>query len=80
MAQPPNDADELVAKMMAMEILLLTLVRPVAGNPKFWDDVDAIMQGFQQASPQVVKDFPHRIRAAQESIDQWRRAFTPPAG
>lgn len=79
MAQPPNDADELVAKMMAMEILLLTLVRPVAGNPKFWEDADAILQAFQDGSPQVAKDFPHRIQAAKDSIAQWRRALNPPA-
>lgn len=56
---------------------MLTLVRPVAANPKFWDDVNAIMQGFEQTSPQVVKDYPHRIQAAKDFIAQWRQAFTP---
>lgn len=78
MAQPQNNADELVSKLMAMEVVLLTLIRPVAGNPKFWEDADAIMQAFQNASPQVAQDFPHRIEAAKANIAQWRQAFTQP--
>jgi hypothetical protein len=79
MAQPPNDADPLVAKMMAMEVMLLTLVRPVARNPKFWEEVDAVTQAFQNGNPQAMKDYPHRWQGMMDSLAEWRRALTPPA-
>lgn len=36
MSDVPTETDRLVARMTAMEVMLLTLVRPLAQNPRFW--------------------------------------------
>ena len=79
MTDKPTDVDLLVAKMTAMEIMLLTLVRPLAQNPKFWNDVEAISQAFQSGNQEALAQFPHRVNAIRGYLDEWRRALTPPA-
>lgn len=72
MAQKPSDEDLMVGKLAAMEIVLLTLIRPMAGNPKFWGDVDAIAQAFQNGNRDVVDAFPQRWEATRGFLQEWR--------
>ncbi|MGY0634293.1 hypothetical protein [Luteimonas sp. A478] len=80
MSQPPNETDLLVAKLMAMEVMLLTLVRPVADKPKFWEDLDGVAQVFENnlsQSPELVQ---RRWGAVRHFLDEWRAALSPPQG
>lgn len=72
MAQKPSDEDLMVAKLAAMEIVMLTLIRPMAGNPKFWADIDAIAQAFQRGNQDVVDAFPQRWEATRGFLQEWR--------
>lgn len=75
MAQKPSDEDLMVAKLAAMEIVMLTLIRPMAGNQRFWADVDAIAQAFQSGNQDVLVAFPQRWEATQSFLQEWRRAW-----
>jgi hypothetical protein len=74
--QDMSDQDLLVAKQAAMEIVMLTMIRPLAGNPRFWADVDAVVAGFERSSPDEVAAFPQRWQATRDVLQQWRRALT----
>lgn len=78
MSDQNTQTDLLVAKMMAMETVLLTLIRPAAGNPKFWDNVSLITQAMEGDAAQDNEMFARRWEAARGYIEEWRRALTPP--
>lgn len=71
------DVDALVAKLAAMEIMMLTLARPLGNNPNFWASVDAIAGAFQSNSKDVVDAFPQRWEATRGFLDEWKRALNP---
>ena len=78
MSDQNTQTDLLVAKMMAMETVLLTLIQPAAGNPKFWDNVGLITQAMEGNVPADNEMFRRRWEAARGYIEEWRRAMTPP--
>ncbi|TDK24364.1 hypothetical protein E2F46_08760 [Luteimonas aestuarii] len=75
MQQKPTDEDVMVAKQAAMEIVMLTMMRPLAGNPRFWADIEAIADAFQKASPDEIAAFPQRWEATRGFLQQWRQAL-----
>lgn len=79
MSDNKTQTDLLVAKMMAMEVILLTLIRPAAGDPKFWNNVELITQAMEGRAPQQQDVFQRRWAAARDYMAEWRRALTPPA-
>ncbi len=62
-----------------MEVMLLTLVRPVGGNPNFWASVDAIAEAFQGSSKDIVEAFPQRWEATRGFLDEWKKVLNPGA-
>ena len=79
MSDVPTETDRLVAKMTAMEVMLLTLVRPLAQNPKFWEDVEVMAKAFEAGNPQMDAMRQRRWTATRGFLDEWHRALTPPA-
>ena len=79
MSQSQADIEVLVAKLAAMEIMMLTLVKPIGGNPQFWATVDGIADAFQRDGKDVIDAFPQRWEATRGFIAEWKRALTPPA-
>ncbi len=77
MADKPTDEDLVVAKQAALEIMMLTLVRPLAANPKFWADIDALADAFEQMNQDVLAAFPQRWGATRGFLTQWRKALNP---
>lgn len=78
MSDKTTETDLLVAKLMAMEVMLLTLVRPAAANPKFWNDVDAVTKVFDNNAKQAPAQMQRRWNSVQRYLDEWRTALTPP--
>ena len=78
MSDQKAQTDQLVAKMMAMETVLLTLIRPAASDPRFWSNVDLITQAMEGNVPPDNEVFERRWKAARGYIEEWRRALTPP--
>lgn len=77
MSNAPDEVDLLVAKMTAMEVVLLTMIRPLAQNPKFWEDVNSIAKAFEDNTR--MNDLrERRWTATRGFIEEWRRALTPP--
>jgi len=77
MSDAPTETDLLVAKMAAMEVMLLTMVRPLARNPKFWEDVNFVAKSFED-NTQMNDLRQRRWTATRGFIEEWRRALTPP--
>lgn len=80
MSDIQKETDQLVGKITAMEVMLLTLIRPMAQNPRFWTDVDAVAKAFEGHNNLMDGLSQRRWAAARGFLDEWRRALTPPPG
>lgn len=78
MSQENAPVDLIISKLMALEVVLMTLIRPAAGNPAFWSNVEQITQAAESvAQPDEV--FQRRWATARRYIEEWRQAMMPPA-